>query len=325
MPPDRPIEQAYDPDQPFLDRVLAAVERTREQPSAYLEYREDGASRHRFPFWERHSADTVGTKVQLHWQAGTFGAAAQDAFAMNANDLYRERAVPYHLHNIIMTETEDPQVIASIVERLADLSVERGIHMGEGETAILNTMKDFELGVFMSGAVIGDEPNRYQPGDVLIGIPSSGIHSNGLTDARRLFGSEWSTELLAPTRIYDEIPDLLRQFEIHGLTHITGGGFGKMRTLGLDIFVDRTHLTPSSAIFEEIFERWRTELGDPEQADLQMHRKFNNGVGFVIGVPEAVAPDVFDALDDAEDIGHIAEGNGRVHVASHYTGATVTL
>lgn len=321
-------ETAYDTSQPFLERVLAAVEQTREPGSPYIRYNPDGSYRELWDGPKRDSSDTIGTKADLHWQARTFEAAAQDAFAMNANDLYRDRAVPYKLLNTLMIESEDGDAIARIAERLSELSVERGIQMGDGETAILNTMDGFELDVAMTGAVVDESPNAYRPGDVLVGIPSSGIHSNGLSDARRLFDHACPPELLTPTRIYDEVPELLQQYEVHGMTHVTGGGLSKLRTEGLDVQVTNTHPTSTSSadVFYELFDRWAHESGDRAFADRQMHLKFNNGIGFVLGAQPSEAVRLLGVLPDARAIGEVGAGSGTVRVAaSRYTGQTVEL
>lgn len=327
--PDQQRIEAYDTNQPFLRRVEAAVERTRlsREQEPRLRFHEDGsytltAER------ARDSADTIGTKADLHWQARTFTAAAQDAFAMNANDLYRDRCEPLKLSDVIMIEREDEAAIAELTEGLSDLSVARGVQMGDGETAILDTMPGFELSVTMTGAPIDEAENRYRPGDVLIGIPSSGIHSNGLTDARRLLGEDWPRELLTPTRIYDEIPYLLKKgYEIHGLTHVTGGGLSKLRMEGLDFRFARTHLNKSADIFHELYDRWLVEAdGDEFWVDDRMHRKFNSGIGFVLGVPPESVKTILKEIPDAQAVGFVTEGAGLVIIPeSKYTGRAVVL
>lgn len=320
--------EAYNTDQEFLARIEAAVARTRlsVEQEPRLQFHEDGsytltAER------TRDSADTIGTKADLHWQARTFQAAAQDAFAMNANDLYRDRCEPLKLNNVIMIEREDEDAIAELTEGLSDLSVARGIQMGDGETAILDTMPGFELSVTMTGAAIDDAENRYQHGDVLIGIPSSGIHSNGLTDARRLFGEDWPRKLVTPTRIYDEIPHLLKKgYEIHGLTHVTGGGLSKLRDKELDFLIEETHPTGSSVILRDIYNRWLAEAGDEAWVDKRMHLKFNSGIGFVLGCPSYMTETVLGWIPDAQEIGYVQMGRGRVIVPhSDYTGQRVEL
>ena len=332
--PDRRIE-AYDTDQGFLGRIEAAVARTRltAEQEPRLQFHEDGsytltAER------TRDSADTIGTKADLHWQARTFTAAAQDAFAMNFNDLVRDRFEPLKLNNVIMIEREDGDAIAKLTEGLSELSFWQGIQMGDGETAILDTMPGFELAVTMTGVAIDEKKNRYRPGDALIGIPSSGIHSNGLTDARRLFGEDWPRELLTPTRIYDEVPRLIKDgHEIHGLTHVTGGGLSKLRTEGLDFIVTETHHESSSQIFQQIFERWIDEAGarfssgtESHWVDKRMHLKFNSGIGFVLGCPPDAVEGILQEVPDAQVIGGVREGDGAIVIEqSAYTGRPIEL
>lgn len=321
-------ELAYDPSQPFLERVREAVERTRQTPSEFVEFFEDGTYREKFEFRKKDSADGIGTKGLLHWQHRTFEAAAQDAFAMVVNDLYRDGAIPYKMTDTLLIESEDGEAIGRLLEAVATQCETRGIKMGDGETAVLNTIQGFELDLTMTGAVVGQSENRYQPGDILIGLPSSGIHSNGLTDARRLFGANIPPEILTPTRVYDEVPELVSQCEVHGLTHITGGGLGKLKegAGNVEFKIEETHLEKSSEIFHELFRRWRSET-DATTADRQMHRKFNNGIGFVIGVPvETMDRAIPDILPDAQVIGEVREAaESAVLIRSAYTDRTVTL
>ena len=328
-PESRRVE-GYNTDQLFLERVQAAAERTRTNPDrdSRVQFHPDGSysiSAERL----RTSSDTIGTKADLHWHARTFTSAAQDAFAMNYNDLVRERFEPITLTNVIMIEREDQDAITELAKGLADLSVERGIQMGsdDHETAILDTLPGFELAVTMTGAAIDRIPNRYESGDVLIGIPSDGVHSNGLTDARRLFGEDWPCELLTPTRIYDEVPRLIRTgHEIHGLTHVTGGGLSKLRTPGLNFMISETHPKPSSQIFHRIWELWMDEAGDREWVDRKMHLKFNSGIGFVLGCPPDAVESIQREVPDARIIGEVREGDGAIVIEqSAYTGRSIEL
>lgn len=333
--PEQRVE-AYNTDQEFLRRILQAVERTRTNPDRdpRVEFHADGTysiEAERL----RGSADTIGTKAEVHWQARTFREAAQDAFAMNYNDLVRDRSVPVLLDsNIIMIEREDEEAIGQLVEGLADLSFDRGIQMADGETAILNTMPGFELAVTMKGIPIDGRENRFKPGNVLVGIPSSGLHSNGFSDARRLYGREWPAEFQVPTRIYDEIPQLLKAgVPVDGLSHITGGGLSKLRAEGLDFYFSKTHLTGKADILYELYERWLEEVGgryssgtESHWVDDRMHRKFNPGIGFVLGVPEGSVGAVVKTIPDAEVVGGVREGNGLVIIErSEYTQRKLVL
>jgi phosphoribosylformylglycinamidine cyclo-ligase len=327
--------EGYNTEQLFLESIQAAVERTRSNPERdrRVVFNPDGTysiSAERL----RDSSDTIGTKADLHWQARTFDSAAQDAFAMNYNDLVRDRCEPLMLTNVIMIEDEDDDAIAMLADGLSRLSCERGIQMGDGETAILNTMPGFELSVTMTGAAIDEAPNWYEAGDVLIGIPSEGIHSNGLTDARRLFGSDWPPELVDPTRVYDEIPRLVKAgHEIHGMTHVTGGGLSKLKTPGADLVITQTHPKPSAQVFHKIFERWMDEAGatfssgtESAWVDEKMHLKFNSGIGFVIGCPPEAVAGIQAEVPDAVIIGEVRKGDGSVVIEqSAYTGRPVIL
>ena len=316
----------YGTSQPFLERIEAAVKSTREAESNYIEYREDGAYRDGTAWWKRDSADGIGTKGLLHWQHRTFAEAAQDAFAMAVNDLYRDRCVPYKLTNVLLAETDDEEAIAQTIEGLATLAKERGIQMGDGETAILNVLQGFELDVTATGREVRKVPNQYQAGDTLLAIPSSGIHSNGLTLARELFEGEVPAEILTPTRIYDEITKLHYDPDVHGLTHVTGDAFRKLRLNGPDLtfVIDELPVTPASEVFDELYRRLAGRNGSG--ADAKMYTSFNNGIGFVIGVRSRVADQMLRLLPDAVAIGSVEHtGDPGVNVRSRYTDRIVSL
>ncbi len=185
-----------------------------------------------------------------------------------------------------------------------------------GETASLpEIIRGFDLagaciGIAKKSAVVTGE--KIEEGDAIIGIPSSGIHSNGLTLARKLLvkysyykryeGMEriLGEELLVPTRIYTEVIDIVKKCTVHGLAHITGGGILNLRRLthlGFDI---SDPLEPQ-AIFKMIY----SEGVDVEE----MYKTFNMGMGFVIVVPGSEIKRTMELSDDVKLVGTI-QGNG---------------
>jgi phosphoribosylformylglycinamidine cyclo-ligase len=320
-------ESGYDTGQPFLERIKLAVASTRIE-SPHIEFRADGAYRTEgTEWWSKDSVDGMGTKGLLHWERRTFREGAQDAFAMAVNDLYRERCIPYKLTDVVLLGTDDHDAIATYVEGLAELSVEQGIQIGDGESAVLNVLKGSELDVTIAGREVSSEPNRYRPGDILIGIPSSGIHSNGWTRIRRLFPEGITAEMMTPTRIYDEVASLHGLEAVHGLTHVTGDAFRKLTVNGPDVafYIDTLPETTQGEIFDEIYARWKAEEGLPA-ADQGMHLEYNNGVGFILGVSPKAADRTLETLPDSWVIGEVRESeNPGVHIRSRFTGRSISL
>jgi phosphoribosylformylglycinamidine cyclo-ligase len=331
-------ERAYDSSQPYLDRINEATAQTR-VTSDFLEFFPDGSFRNRFDFRKRESTDGVGTKGGHHWRHRTFEAAAQDAVAMVLNDLYRDRALPYKFSNAILVEQQDEEAITRTVTALASLAAERHIGIPSGETAIHarsaagKRIDGMDIVIVGSGAVVDTAPNQYRPGDILIGLPSSGLHSNGFTTAELLLGSELLPELLAPTRIYDEVSYLHHAVEVHGMTHVTGDGFNKLKLNGaeLEFVIDGLPHGSTNVLFQELYSRWSDR--NPDQADREMYLTFNNGIGFIIGVPPEQATEALRQLEaqrpngGARLIGMVKESGADpgISIQSQYTDRTVHL
>jgi phosphoribosylformylglycinamidine cyclo-ligase len=151
------------------------------------------------------------------------------------------------------------------------------------------------------------------PGDIIMALPSSGIHCNGLTLARKVieanglsyfdkFGDKTiGEELLTPARIYMEVLDIIRECEVHGLAHITGGAFRKLKRLRNDVrYVIDSPLKP-----QEIF-RFIQRLGNVDE--VEMYRTFNMGMGFLLIVPESEVEKV--EKFGAKRVGYVEEGEG---------------
>jgi phosphoribosylformylglycinamidine cyclo-ligase len=291
---------------------------------------------------------------------GTLSAGVQDAFAMVVDDLIEGGHVPVTLQDHIMLQEEDREKILEITGALARLSAENPwkaaggasypIIVSGGETAIINTLQGFEMGITATGYVRkGQEITpRAEKGDVLLGLASNGVHSNGLTFFREEFlgrramglgdalpwGATVGQELTRPTNVY--LPALKELIEsvssgqrageaIHGMVHITGGGLSKLRELippaaEVNVEVDSDHsLAP-----QEIFKHAHREFGVPSE---KMYTRFNNGVGYAVVVREADADGALRVLRrhfDADVIGRVVGGSGKVSIRSQYEPVTVT-
>lgn len=283
--------------------------------------------------------DGVGTKLKLAVLLERYDTVGIDLVAMSVNDLIVHGADPlFFLDYIAMGRVEPDRVkalIASIVEgcRVA------GCALLGGETAEMPGMyadRDFDLAGFAVGAVERDrivDGSKIQEGDVLVGIESSGVHSNGYSLVRKIFvenralpldarppslgGRSLGEALLEPTRIYSPIvASLLGRFrprdEIRGLAHITGAGIPgnlpRVLPKGLGARVDKG-AWPRPAIFDII-------AGYGGVAEREMFDVFNMGIGMIVVVPPQLAAEVIDHIgregEAAHRIGEIVEGEGTV-------------
>ncbi len=343
------MPEIYDPTKPFNDQVRRLIGKTHHGGPVSVIPHGKRFKRVNDPRWNGYylqdAVDGIGTKGLLHWQLDTVEYGVQDAFAMVADDLMEGNYVPVSLQDHILIQEEDTEKIFRIVGKLADLCKEHGIAITAGETAIINTLQGFEMGITATGYCRKGEEimPRAQPGDVVIGLGSSGIHSNGLSFYRReLFdkrkmaletplpwGPTVGAELTRPTHVYmPALKELIREMreDIHGMVHITGGGLSKLRELAperdVDIEVGRKHNLKPHEIF-----RFAYEL-DPSSE--RMYTRFNNGVGYAVVVSEYATEPALRVLRKhfpAEEIGIIryivCRGTGRVAIESQYDGSTV--
>jgi phosphoribosylformylglycinamidine cyclo-ligase len=252
------------------------------------------------PFDEHHllalSTDGVGSKILIAAQLNKWDSIGIDCIAMNVNDIYCVGATPLAFVDYLAMEKPDERIAAEVGKGLEAGAKIAGIPIVSGETAILpEVVNDLDLSGTCVGYVRKDKVirgERVEDGDFVLGLKSSGIHSNGLTLARKVIESAGidytdpfefdpaisiGEELLKPTRIYTEILELLERCEVHGLAHITGSGFLKLRRtteLGFDI----SHPLESNDIFTFIQEKGNI-------ADEEMYKTFNMGMGFAVIIP----------------------------------------
>jgi len=280
------------------------------------------------------TTDTVGTKVKLAAQLGRWEEVGEDIVGVNVNDLASVGARPAGLVDTILCHHPDLEAFRGIGKGL-----DRGLRAARcsllgGETAIV---PEIVAGIDLGATALGFFPRgrrpvlgaAIRPGDRLLGIPSSGVHANGLTLVRRLLSERAvdllrprpggarpvGEEILTPTRIYSVLADALADSSAtHGLAHLSGGGVRNMVRLHPKVaFVfDRWPEVPP------LF-RWIQDLGS--LPDEEMFETFNMGIGFVTVVSRNRLAETRRRLAragaaDAVDVGHVERGTG-VSVPAH--------
>ena len=278
--------------------------------------------------------DGVGTKLKIAFLLDKHDTVGIDCVAMCVNDVLCCGAKPLFFLDYIACGKNDPERIASIVSGIAEGCVQSGAALIGGETAEMPGFypaDEYDLAGFVVG--IADEEKMIdnasvRPGDVIIALPSSGVHSNGFSLVRKVFdidssditapiaefsGASIGETLLTPTRIYVRpVLDLLEQVTVKGISHITGGGFYENipRSIpgGLSAKIEKSAVrTPP------VFDLIRKTGNIPER---DMFNTFNMGVGMSIIVAPGDADRALESLrasgEDAYVIGEIAEGEERV-------------
>ena len=238
-------------------------------------------------------ADGVGTKINICRIADDYTTIGQDLVAMCVNDVICSGAKPLYFLDYISTKSLDDNV-RDIVDGVATGCVMAGMELLGGETAEHFRQTDYDLAGFCTGIVEKNEiidGSNIRAGDVVIGIESSGLHSNGYTLindmlSRNLISYKDMPELLVPTTIYARlIQRLLDEVPILGMAHITGGGLPENlprcipKGLGVDFDYDAWERP-------ELFNKIQ-EAGDI--AEEEMRNVFNLGIGFCLVVPQEVA------------------------------------
>jgi phosphoribosylformylglycinamidine cyclo-ligase len=251
--------------------------------------------------------DGVGTKLMIAFWMDQHETIGIDAVAMCVNDIVVQGAEPLFFLDYIATGKADPEKIEAIVKGIAAGCEQAGCALIGGETAEmpgLYSENEYDLAGFTVGACEKSQlitGENIKPGDVLIGLASSGIHSNGYSLVRKVFnnwalteyvdelGTSLGEELLKPTKIYVKpILAALKKFNLKGMAHITGGGFIENiprmlpNGLGAAIFEKSWNIPP---IFNLI-----TTAGQIDQQE--MYNIFNMGIGMVIAVEKDIAGDV---------------------------------
>lgn len=280
------------------------------------------------------SADGVGTKLKLAFETGTHNTVGADLVNHCVNDILVQGARPLFFLDYFATGKLEPDVTASVVEGMARACKENGCVLLGGETAEMPDFYppgEYDLAGFIVGVV--DKPKvidgkSIEPGDVVLGIPSNGLQTNGYSLARKLFfevggykvddfveelGTTIGEALLATHQSFlPQLTPLLDTGLIKGLAHITGGGFleniPRILPEGVSVEINRG-TWPELPIFGMM-----QRLGNV--SDHEMFRTFNMGIGMVAVVAPEEAGMVEATIGDVYNVGRICIGNEKVNVKS---------
>lgn len=253
--------------------------------------------------------DGVGTKLKLAFMADKHDTIGQDAVAMCVNDILVQGAEPLFFLDYIAVDKVDAEKVANIVQGVAGACKESGCALIGGETAEMAgfyAQGEYDIAGFCVGVVDKSKMitgEKVAAGDVLLGLPSSGVHSNGFSLVRKIcfeamgyemkteipeFGRTLGEELLTPTRLYPAVClPLIEKFNLHGMVHITGGGF----------YENIPRILPSDCDAQVNANAWEIPMVFQKLQEWgnvpwnEMYRTFNMGVGMVlvVGAEEAAA------------------------------------
>lgn len=252
--------------------------------------------------------DGVGTKLRLAFMLDKHDTIGQDAVAMCVNDILVQGAEPLYFLDYLAVGKLEPEKVAAVVKGVASACKESGCALIGGETAEMAgfypegeyDIAGFAVGVVEKSKIITGD--KVKAGDVLLGLPSSGVHSNGYSLVRKIcfevqgfkggeyiesLGATIGEALLTPTRLYPKIClPLIEKFDLHGMVHITGGGFydniPRVLPEGCGVEIDAS-AWERPEIFN-LLQRWGN-VAWPE-----MYRTFNMGVGMALVVAAEDAP-----------------------------------
>lgn len=277
--------------------------------------------------------DGVGTKLKIAFLMDKHDTIGEDCVAMCVNDILCQGAKPLFFLDYIATGRLVPEKMAQVVEGIAKGCIKGECALIGGETAEMPGFykeDEYDLAGFVVGVVDREkiiDGSKIEKGDLLIGLPSSGIHSNGYSLVRKIvfekenlaldeyieeLGTSLGEELLKPTRIYTKtVSPLIDKFNIKGIAHITGGGLyeniPRIIPEGLSAHIDTKKInTPK--IFD-LLAQW----GNIEEEE--MYSTFNMGVGMVLVVDRKEVEEIVEELEKEEDyilLGEIKEGRDKV-------------
>lgn len=280
--------------------------------------------------------DGVGTKLKIAFMMDVHDTIGEDCVAMSVNDLLCQGAKPLFFLDYIATGKLVPEKMANIVEGVANGCVKGKCALIGGETAEMPgfySEDEYDIAGFAVGVVDREkiiDGSKIEEGNVLIGLPSSGVHSNGYSLVRHIFFEKndlsvdtyipelectLGEELLKPTRIYtDPMIDLVEKFDIKGICHITGGGFyeniPRMLPEGLTAVVDTSHIE-IPPIFDVI-----AKYGKIDKVD--MYNTFNMGIGMVFAVRKEDVDGIIELLKSKDEkfvvLGEIKRGENKIEL-----------
>ena len=278
--------------------------------------------------------DGVGTKLRLAFLLNKHDTIGQDAVAMCVNDILVQGAEPLFFLDYLAVGKLEPIQVAEVVTGVARACKESGCALIGGETAEMAgfyPIGEYDIAGFSVGVAERSKlitPARVKAGDVLLGLPSSGVHSNGYSLVRKIVferkgfkGNEYieelgqtiGEELLTPTRLYPRIClPLIREFDIHGMVHITGGGFYENIPRALPEHMG-AEVNGAAWTIPPVF-RLLQEWGNVDWTE--MYRTFNMGIGMVLIVSSDEADRITAQLNAQNEtvyhIGHVTEGAHEV-------------
>lgn len=257
--------------------------------------------------------DGVGTKMRIADDLKNWSTVGIDCMAMNVNDMYVMNIEPVAFVDYIATEGINKDQMVQIGIGLNEGAKLANLNIVGGETATLKGMingLDLAgtcLGVQKKSAVVTGE--KVAPGDVIIGVPSSGVHSNGYTLARKIAeenggydvklpsGKTLGESLLTPTRIYSEVLEVCKEIDVHGMCHVTGGGllnFLRISECGFSF----ENPMPVPEVLQWIAEKGSLSINE-------LYRTFNMGMGFAFIVDEKDADKLISLVPGAKAVGHV--------------------
>ncbi len=257
--------------------------------------------------------DGVGTKMRIADDLQDWSTVGIDCMAMNVNDMYVMNIEPIAFVDYIATEGIQKEQMIQIGVGLNEGARLANLNIVGGETA---TLKGMINGLDLAGTCLGVQERdavvtgeRVASGDVIVGVPSSGVHSNGYTLARKIAeenggysaklpsGKTVGEALLTPTRIYSEVLSVCKKIEVHGMCHVTGGGLLNFLRISSHGFSFETPLAVPEVL------QWIAEKGQLSANEL--YRTFNMGMGFAFIVAAEDAEKLIALIPGAQVVGHV--------------------
>ncbi len=276
------------------------------------------------------STDGVGTKLKIAFELNLHHTVGIDLVAMCVNDVLVTGAEPLFFLDYLATDKVHPEKVKDIVSGVVEGCKQAGCALLGGETAEMPgfyQQNEYDLAGFVVGVVEKDkiiDGSTIKAGDMVVGLPSSGLHSNGFSLARKIlekynipfsrYNEElqktWGEALLEPTRIYVKtVFSLLEKYKIKGMAHITGGG----------LIENLVRCLPKNHGIELKINSWKrhvifdllAELGNVQQKE--MHTTFNMGIGYALIMSESEAKKLVEEKDiGATIIGRVSKGKEHV-------------
>ena len=258
--------------------------------------------------------DGVGTKLKIAFALEKYDTIGIDAVAMCVNDILCHGAAPQYFLDYLACGKLEPAVAADIVKGVAEGCTQAGAALIGGETAEMPGFYqagEYDIAGFAVGVVEKDDlidGSKVEAGDILIGLPSSGYHSNGYSLLRKIFtnlnathdGKTIGEHLLTPTKIYVKpVLDVLGKHRVHGLAHITGGGLPenlpRAYRKGLTAVVD-TATFPTLPLMDTVLQHVKRE---------ESYGTFNMGIGFILIAPASEADAILATLQTHDEAARI--------------------